>query len=154
MDVPYRHIACCVDDSPASERAIAEARRLRALGPGHLTLIHVAQWPVTYGLWVPDPGDLYDGARHWLKGVVDEFPEAKAVLVEGGHPGAEACAWAHRHAVDLLVCASHHGPVARTVLGSFAHYLVHHAPCPVLVVRWSVTDEPAHAPVRAVAVGS
>ena len=154
MDIPYRHIACCVDDSPASMRAIAEARRLRALGPGRLTLLHVAQLPVMYGPWMPNPADVFDGARRWLRGVVDEIPEADAILVEGGHAPAEACAWAQRQAVDLLVCASHRGPMARSVLGSFANHLVHHAPCPVLVVRPGVADEPAHTPFHAVTVGS
>ena len=39
------------------------------------------------------------------------------------------------NAVDLLICAAHRNLPQRLALGSFAHYLVNHAPCPVLVLR-------------------
>jgi len=56
-------------------------------------------------------------------------------VVLHGHPAGEAVRWAGQNAVDLLVCASHHGLAHRVALGSFAHHLVNHAPCPVLVLR-------------------
>lgn len=138
MDAPYRHIACCLDESQASTRALAEARRLRALGQGRLTLLHVAQLSLPYsggfGAWVPNPSDLRAAAEEWLAGVAAEVPEGEPVLLDG-HPPTEACAWAERQAVDLLVCAAHRSLVQRMTLGSFAHHLVSHAPCAVLVLR-------------------
>lgn len=138
MDAPYRHIACCIDDSPASERALAEARRLRALGQGRLSLVHVVQFPLPYavgfGAPQPDPTDLIDGARRWLDGIARDVDEGEAVLLEG-QPASEVCAWAAGNAVDLLICAAHHGLAHRLALGSFAHNLVGNAPCPVLVLR-------------------
>jgi len=138
MDAPYRHIACCIDGSEASTRALAESRRLRALGPGRLSLVHVAQFPLPYtagfGAPQPNPADLIDGARRWLASVADDVDEGEGVLLEG-HPSSQVCAWAAEHAVDLLVCAGHHGLAHRLALGSFAHSLVNNAPCPVLVLR-------------------
>ena len=45
MASPYPHIACCIDQSEASGRALAEARRLRAFGAGRLSLVHVLEAP-------------------------------------------------------------------------------------------------------------
>jgi len=138
VDSPYTHIACCIDDSEASRLALAEARRLRSLAPGRLSLVHVAQWPPPYvggfGVWLPDPDLLFEGARDWLADQAAAVPEAEAVFLEGS-PAAEACEWAGTAGVDLIVAASHRGLAARMRLGSFAHYLIHHAPCPVLIVR-------------------
>jgi nucleotide-binding universal stress UspA family protein len=143
VDAPYRHICCCIDDSAASGRALAEARRLRALGEGRLTLLHVVQFPLPYsvgfGAPQPDPSDMEAGARAWMATVADDVPEGTGVLLEG-HPASQACAWAADNAVDLMICAAHRNLAQRLALGSFAHSLVNSAPCPVLVLR-----PPAHA---------
>lgn len=137
MDTAFRHIAVCIDDSDASRRALAEARRLRTFGEGRLTVLHVVHWPppfsTGYGLQI-DLGDLEAGARAWLDTATAGVDEGAAVVLHG-HPAGEVVTWAERHAVDLLVCASHHGLAHRVALGSFAHHLVNHAPCPVLVLR-------------------
>ena len=135
MDAPYRHIACCVDESPASDAGVAEAARLRAVGPGRLSLVHVFKYPTLYGgPWSPDFGGLRDSAEQWLTDKASALPGAEAVLLEG-IPGTETVAWAQTAGVDLLVTTTHHGTAHRAVLGSFTHHLLHHAPCPVLVIR-------------------
>lgn len=137
MDAPYRHIAVCIDASDASRRAVDEGRRLRALGQARLSLVHVVQYPVPYSAGFgpqPSPDQLIPGAQTWLDGVGKEIPEAETVLLEG-YPAAEMCTWAGEQAVDLLICAAHRNLPQRLALGSFAHYLVNHAPCPVLVLR-------------------
>ncbi len=137
MDVPYRHIACCIDASEASERALAEGRRLRALGQTRFSLVHVVQYPVPYSVGFghgPTPAELVPGAQAWLDAIGAEVPEGETVLLQG-YPPAEMCEWAGRNAVDLLICAAHRNLPQRLALGSFAHYLVNHAPCPVLVLR-------------------
>lgn len=51
----------------------------------------------------------------------------------------------------FIVVGSHgRGPVARTFLGSVSDYLVHHAPCPVLVVR---PDQKSQALTKSVVPG-
>ena len=137
MSAPYRHIACCMDESESALRALEESRRLRALGEGRLTLLHVVQYPppfaTGYGAQI-NPADLMEGAEKWMGEVAAGVPEAGAVVLQG-HPASEACEWAAANAVDLMVVASHRNLAQRLALGSFAHYLVNHAPCPVLVVR-------------------
>lgn len=137
-DAPYRHIACCVDDGEASRRGLAEARRLRALGPGRLSLLHVAVAPIAYmpmahGItWMPEPEAYASWAETWLR--TQTSGEEVPVLLEG-HPGDAVCRWAREHDVDLLVAAAHRGVAARAFLGSFASYVAYHSPCAVLLVR-------------------
>jgi nucleotide-binding universal stress UspA family protein len=138
-EAPYPHIAVCIDRSDAAEAALAEARALRAAaGPGRLSLVHVAPWPLLYtgeaGAWAPDPEDIESAARVWLDGVAAGVPDGEPVLLDG-YPPAAVCEWAGAEGVDLLVAASHRGLVERVLLGSFAGYLVRHAPCAVLLTR-------------------
>jgi nucleotide-binding universal stress UspA family protein len=57
-------------------------------------------------------------------------------LVEVGDPGPTICAVAEREAVDIVVVGSHgHGWLQRVLMGSVSTYVLHHSPCPVLVVR-------------------
>ena len=139
MEAPYAHIACCIEDSDASRLALAEARRLRALGPGRLSLVHVAPIPLVYapgapGVWVPHHDDIAEAERIWLEGVVAETSGAEGVLLNG-YPPAAACEWTREAGADLLVAAAHRGRVERMLLGSFAAYLAYHAPCTVLLLR-------------------
>lgn len=58
----------------------------------------------------------------------------RRVLV--GDPGPEMCALAASEEFDLVVVGSHgSGFLKRVLLGSVSHHVLHHAPCPVLVVR-------------------
>lgn len=135
----YPHIAVCVDRSDAAAGSLEEARRLRgAAGPGRLSIVHVAPWPLLYtgeaGAWAPDPEDIASAARTWLDDLVRDIPEGDAVLLDG-YPPAVVCDWATEQGVDLLIAASHRGLVERVLLGSFAGYLVRHSPCAVLLTR-------------------
>lgn len=135
----YEHIAVCVDRSDASTASLSEARALRAAtGPGRLSIVHVTPWPLLYageaGSWAPDPEDIASAAREWLDRAASDVPEGEAVLLDG-YPPAAVCDWAQANAVNLLVAASHRGLVERVLLGSFAGYLVHNAPCSVLLTR-------------------
>jgi nucleotide-binding universal stress UspA family protein len=143
----YAHIACCIEDSDASRLALAEARRLRALGPGRLSLVHVAPIPLVYapgapGVWTPDPNDIAEVERAWLDGVAADVPGAEPVALDG-YPPEAVCDWAAEAGVDLLVAAAHRGLVQRMLLGSFAGYLAHHAPCTILLVRPVTERRPA-----------
>lgn len=136
MDAPYAHIGCCVEDSDASRAALAEARRLRALGPGRLRIVHVVPSPIVYGesLGMPPVEEIAHAATGWLDRLATSIEGAEPVLL-AGHPAVAATEWARTAEVDLLVAASCRGLVQRLALGSFASYLAHHAPCPVLLTR-------------------
>lgn len=135
---PYDHIAVCIDDSEPSQLALAEGRRLFELGASRLRVVHVVQSPLVFaggwGGWVPDPDQLTEGARIWLQEQVKDIDGADPVLLEG-YPPATVTDWAKVEGVDLVIAAAHRGVVQRALLGSFAAYLAHHAPCPVLLVR-------------------
>jgi nucleotide-binding universal stress UspA family protein len=137
-EAPYRHIACCVDDSPASARALEEATRLRALGPGSLSVVHAAPRPL---IEPPGPGDPPTAPRdiatadaEWLRRTAAAVPGAEPVLLTGLAPD-EVLAWAGAARPDLLVAAVHRGPAERVLLGSFAARMALEAPCPVLLTR-------------------
>lgn len=133
---PYEHIACCIEDSAGSRRALAEAQRLRAFGPGRLTLVHVAPRSVISGesLGSQPQDDLEAVASAWLTEQTRRIDGAEAVLLFGDAASA-VCVWARDAGPDLLIAAAHRGHLQRFVLGSFAGYVAYHAPCAVLLVR-------------------
>jgi nucleotide-binding universal stress UspA family protein len=142
---PYAHVAACLDRSDASRRALDEALRLRALGPGRLSIVHVATAPllVGYSRWGVERQSFYRSARRWLAGVGAEHPEAETALM-WGHPAERIIEWAGEHEPDLLVAASHAGRAKRLV-GSVARKLATSAPCPVLLLPHGVPGPPAGA---------
>lgn len=140
MSSPYEHIVCCFEGSEPSRQALAEARRLRARGPGRLTVLHVARQPlrwgtgIAYAVSIPEPfEEEAQRVREWL--VHEVADDQAAVVVISGYPPAAACDWAAANGADLIVAAAHRGLVDRVLLGSFAGFLVRHSPCPVLLIR-------------------
>lgn len=139
MSAPYRSIACCVSDDPASEAVIAEGLALRAASPGALHLVTVTAPGRTslagpFSYYADPPAEREARAREWLAGRAAEVPGAEVVVLEG-YPPRAVCRWAEENGVDLIVAAAHRGFVERTLLGGFASYVAYHAPCPVLLVR-------------------
>ncbi len=156
VDAPYRHIAVCVDDSPGSDRALDEAVRLRALGPGRLSVVHAATWPLGVGAglgYVPDIQPVFDGERTWLEKRVAGLEGAVPVLLIG-HPPLVVPQWATSSGCDLLVASAHRGMFARMALGSFAATLAYHSPCSVLLVRPAPVAEDVPAAPEQVAEAS
>jgi nucleotide-binding universal stress UspA family protein len=148
-DPLYRHIGCCIDDSPAAEVALAHARALWSPGQARLSLVHVAPRPLIFesadGSTVPSPEDINSTQRAWLDARAREIPGSVPVHLEG-QAGAEICRWATTSDVDLLVAGARGAGWTTTVLGSVTRHVVDHAPCPVLVVRESSRAQVAHAP--------
>lgn len=140
MSVAYDHIACFIDDSDAAARALAHAATLRDATGAKLTVVHVLAPPAFLvslaaglgGAPVHDTEVEREAAEMWLA------EEARSVGGEGilleGHPASTAVEWAGEVGVDIIVVATHRGLVERTLLGSFAGYVAHHAPCPVFLV--------------------
>ncbi|MCU0307326.1 MAG: universal stress protein [Thermoleophilia bacterium] len=130
------HITACVDASAAARRALAEAVRLRDATGASLTVLHVATAPALVGFsrWGPERQTFFEDARRWLDALAAGVEGPCEPVLLWGHPAHAACGWAAGRGVDLLVAASHSGRVHRAVLGSFAGYVAHHAPCDVLLV--------------------
>lgn len=144
MSVRYRHIACCMDESVASEEALTHAIDLAESGGARLSLVHVGPFPLLVeevdGATVARREDLNDSAREWIETRATSVAGAQSVFLEGA-AGPAICHWADEADVDLLVVGAHHGRVQSLLLGSVSGHLANHAPCPVLVVR--------HPPVAA-----
>ncbi|HMN99853.1 MAG TPA: universal stress protein [Miltoncostaeaceae bacterium] len=137
----YAHVACCIDDSHAANRALAHADALRTLAGGRLTVVHVLPSPAFLtslaaslgGAPVHDVEMEREAAEMWLEEQIHGRENAEVVLLEG-HPAEAAVDWARESRCDVLVAAHHSGRVERVLLGSFAKHLVDHAPCPVLLI--------------------
>lgn len=57
-------------------------------------------------------------------------------VVETGDPGSTICDVAARVGADVVVIGSQgHGWLQRVLIGSASNYVLHHSPCPVLVMR-------------------
>ncbi len=139
MAAIYPHIAVCVDRSEPARDALDQARRLfEQIDAERLSIVHVAPWPMMYAGeaagWAPDQQELEASASSWLDELIADVPGATAVLLEG-YPPVAVCDWAADNDVSVLIAASHRGLVERVLLGSFAGYLVRHAPCAVLLTR-------------------
>jgi nucleotide-binding universal stress UspA family protein len=93
--------------------------------------------------WPPTVDAFIDEQRTALDGVLSRAAEAlgpeighveRSVVV--GHPAGEILRAADEDGVDLVVVGARGlGPLGRLVLGSVSDRVVHHAPCPVLVVK-------------------
>ena len=99
------------------------------------------QLPSRYGFAaVTDRATDFEGdARKILADALNEVSSVEPdVLIRSsvaeGHP-AEVLVRAARGADMLVVGSRGHGGFTEAVLGSVSQYCVHHAPCPVLVIR-------------------
>jgi nucleotide-binding universal stress UspA family protein len=142
-DVP--RIVVGVDGSPSSRAALRWAVRQAALNGGVVDAIMAWQIPAllrSYAwtpVYVEEASDFAKDARNTLAAVIrDEIEPADnrrvTSRVVNGHP-AEVLLEAAVGA-DLLIVGSHgHGTFADALLGSVGQYCVHHAQCPVLIMR-------------------
>jgi nucleotide-binding universal stress UspA family protein len=133
-----------VDDSDVAEIVLAAAFQAAADRGSGLVVLRSFLPPV--GLWVgtvpaagiATPQDdaiehagLVDLVRPWR----DKFPQVPVDVVVT-HATAAAALTDLSHRARMVVVGSHgHGPVTRALLGSTSLYLLHHAGCPVLIVR-------------------
>jgi nucleotide-binding universal stress UspA family protein len=137
--MPYPHIACCTDCTEGSRPALDRARELRAYGPGRLSVVYVAQWPLPYsvgfGAWTPGGDEILATARRRVQKEANGVPGAEPVALTGRDPAQTVIEWARGAGVDLLVVGVHRTAFERATLGSFAKHVANHSPCHVLLVR-------------------
>jgi nucleotide-binding universal stress UspA family protein len=75
-------------------------------------------------------------ARDNLERTAQALGGAVERRIEFGDAAAEICRVADDDGFDVIVVGSHgSGFVKRVLIGSVSKHLLHHAPCPVLVVR-------------------
>lgn len=126
-------VGACVDDSEPAPTVLEVADRL-AEPDGRLAAVHVVPTAAFLGSpWTIDLDVLQEGSETLVAELVAGTRAQPVIL--NGHAGAAVCEWAESEGADLLVAAAHRGLTDRALLGSFAAYLAHHAPCDVLLLR-------------------
>jgi nucleotide-binding universal stress UspA family protein len=141
-----------VDGSPSSRAALRWAVRQATFMNGTVDAVIAWQIPVvlqSYGwapIYVEEEGSFEEDARKRLDALIDEVVEqadsgrVKSLVIKGH--AAEALMEAADGADLLVVGSSGRGGFTQALLGSVSQHCVHHAPCPVLVVRGeSAPDE-------------
>jgi nucleotide-binding universal stress UspA family protein len=70
-----------------------------------------------------------------------DYGVAVETIYRMGEPGKIICELANEHHVDLIVVGRRgHNGLNELIMGSVSNYVVHHAPCSVLVVQGLVDD--------------
>lgn len=133
--VPVSRIVVGVDGSPASKSALGWAIQQGAR-------VGAVVEVVTAYYWFPMPIEDIDFkalATHVAEDAIFEVadPGAPVKIVPKVVHGSPAKALLQEAAgAELLVVGSRsHGGISEALLGSVSHHCVHHAPCPVVVVR-------------------
>jgi nucleotide-binding universal stress UspA family protein len=158
-DTTYQRILVPVDGSPLAEvvlpHAVALARRfgatvelVRAYAPPPSLLAASAASALPGTGPVLDPGPFIAAGRQEAELYLEQLEgrlRRAGVAVEhrrlDGAPGEAIAAESRRADVDLIAMTTHgRGGLGRLVLGSVADHVLHHAACPVLLVR---ADTPA-----------
>lgn len=128
-------------DADASQTGVLDwARRFPSYmrEPPHLTLLHVVPIPLEGITGVQD--QTYDLDLDHLKAAIHERLQDLAGCCElrlrRGHPGREICAEAQGYDMVVIGCRGR-SLVSELLLGSTSAYVVHNAPCAVLVLRSS-----------------
>jgi nucleotide-binding universal stress UspA family protein len=139
----FQRILVPTDFSEASRPALRYAAALAQPCGGEVTCIHVIEPPpypeFGYAHVPTKEAALRREANKRLDVCCHDLTQAgikaRSVLRNGSafHEIAEQV---REHGADLIIMGTHsRGPVAHALLGSTAERVVHHAPCPVLVVR-------------------
>lgn len=126
------------DGSPQSDKAVAWAADQAKTTGGTLELLIAWARPTSYGLPLVVAGlDLEGQARAIVEKLATDIDlPAERLVVNVVHGAAPAILVEHSSRADLLVVGSHgHSGLADLVLGSVSTHCVHHAACPVVVVR-------------------
>ncbi len=137
-------IVAGVDGSPSSRAALWWAVRQARLTGGTVDAVIAWQFPATGNFgWAPvsaiDDLDFESIAKHTLDEAISGLGERAAgvpirPLVVQGLPAQVLLDAAE--GADLLVVGSRgHGGFADALLGSVSQHCVHHAACPVVVIR-------------------
>ena len=133
-----QRIVVGVDGSPPSKQALARAAEEAAAHGASLEVVHA--WN-----FLDQPGPEFDpdygeaSARASVEAIIAEVlgatpAVAPQIRMVNDHP-ASALLDASQGAYTLVVGARGLGGFKELVLGSVSQHLVHHAPCPVLVVH-------------------
>lgn len=137
----YKHILLAVDGSEAAKKAATHAGGIATDEGAQVLVVHIREvgWGGRSGAVSFEPPeealDLVNGVVHELRERgVDAHGKARSALL--GRVAPEILSVAADTQTDLIVMGSRGlSDFAGLLLGSVAHKVIHHAECPVLVVR-------------------
>ena len=142
-----RRIVVGVDGSVPSKAALSWAVEQGRLTGAVVEAVIAWEFPATYGYPVPVSDVNWEQlARQAVSEAIFDVSEGTAPVkvtykvVEGN---AAQVLLEESVGADLLVVGNRgHGGFVEALLGSTGQHCVHHATCPVVVIRDSVTDQP------------
>lgn len=147
-----RTIVVGVDSSPEAVRALEWARHI-ARPDDSIVVVRAWEIPVLVTTWAPEavyPYDFEQLAKEAVEETAAMFDDDRITTVlRQGHPGRVIVEEAGDDA-DLIVVGHRGDSRVSLVLGSTANYVLHHAVCPVAVVRG---EHDAGVGIRRVVVG-
>lgn len=140
-DVRNTDIVVGVDGSPSSTAALRWAVGQAKLTGARVQAVAAWEYPTYYAMAGAFPyedlavsaGKVLDEAVHGVLGAARPDVEVLQSVVPGNP--AQVLIDASAHAGLLVVGSRGHGAFAGTLLGSVSQHCVHHAHCPVVVVR-------------------
>ncbi|MGB3573892.1 MAG: universal stress protein [Phormidesmis sp.] len=159
--VPFQTIMVGIDTTEVSEAAFDKALVLAKALTAKLLVVHVlsptdcdrpqlaCSYSSTGALMEIGAASYQSDTREWsaytasyeallaqkIQSAEDVGVEAESIQTHG-ISGASLCYLTSRREVDLLVVGSHRRQgLAALSAGSTSHYIINHAPCPVLVVH-------------------
>jgi len=132
-----------IDGSEHGEAALAFAAEEAALRGAHLLIVCAWENPMVVSPMGFYPAEMFEGLAENARSIAEVAVARVAELqplgtCEGkaveGHPAAVLLKEAEQ--ADMIVVGSRgRGGFANLLLGSVTQQVVHHAPCPVIVVR-------------------
>lgn len=146
----FKRILVCSDGSDSALKAVKAAAEIACKFSGTVTLVHVFDPSVAPIPFVGVPGTellaadnvgaytdaVYTSLEKQAAVVLDEAGVPYTTRREIGHPGDRIAGLAHDIGTDLIVLGSRGLSAWRSlVLGSVSDNVVHHAHCPVLIIR-------------------
>jgi nucleotide-binding universal stress UspA family protein len=144
-------VLLATDGSPTAEHATETAIELAQLLDTELVVVTV--WNIPYAATGLAPAPVTadytklseDEAQNLVAAVASRAADAGVethTLALRGFPVEEICLAAEKYDPRFLVVGSHGwGAVRRALFGSVSTGVLHHAKCPVLVVRGEAADE-------------
>lgn len=138
----FKKILIAVDDSEFSARAAEVGIELAKPLKAKIAFVHVFNPAEPPGsTWSVPADSLMEMSEREAKRLLAKFRERTTSrsapdFLETGAPAKKIIAAAKKWSADLIVMGSHgRGKIGGLLLGSVSQGVLHHAPCPVLIVR-------------------
>jgi len=147
-------IGLATDFSKISKHAEKIALTLRDALNAELFVIHAfhrdeLRIPAPYyfmpgvDTWINDrEKEMLELGQHTVEKLAEELGNAKGIFLEG-KPGPKLVSFAQKIELDMLIMGTHgYSGFNRLMLGSVTEYVLRHAHCPVLTVKYHDEDDP------------